>query len=438
MLPDSTPLAPSPTILSTTQLRGYTRNNVISDNPIWNMCFVKNKKNSTNMDILCGGCRLEFPKTNATRWGKANGHLLSCSKWRNTKEMSQLLKYRQGKSDNAELAKLRTTEAKALVNTVASDTCDPVKPLFSPKSVQDMVDREFCLAFVTGGIPFSFADSHLFRQALQNFAQVHRARQVPHTYTGPNRKSLFTRHLPHIQYKIEDMISTNFIPSLLMYSVEISIDGYSTKCSPRHNIIIASNGRSLFLGCIPTLSADPNADHLKQIMQYALHQIDSMVDRHADKELQDLFPQSVLMQRAKNILWLSLDGASVNCSAAGQLGDSQIVLYCHCITHSINLFLKDFLNESWIKNLVPTVKNLLSVFKNKAQVASWLNEVGGKALCSYPVTRFAYFLLSVKKIARNRPYMITVVLSEVFTTKISKVSAQERLKLTTARDIVLG
>ncbi|KAL0248129.1 hypothetical protein GEMRC1_003365 [Eukaryota sp. GEM-RC1] len=34
--------------------------------------------------------------------------------------------------------------------------------------------------------------------------------------------------------------------------------------------------------------------------------------------------------------------------------------------------------------------------------------------------------------------MITVVLSEVFTTKISKVSAQERLKLTTARDIVLG
>ncbi|KAL0210688.1 hypothetical protein RCL1_005124 [Eukaryota sp. TZLM3-RCL] len=418
---------------------GYHKNQVKSSNPIWDMCKIKNKTSSTNMDIWCSGCNVEFPKTNSSRW---TSHLTSCKGWVGTKELSTFLNHKSQQSARLITISLEKQDLLEATNAVVGwdDSIGESNNFFPPKQVEDMICRLVLLLLIKFGISFAIVDSELFCELMTKFAQVHRAKQVSLAFTGPNRKSLVSEHLPKLLSETKKCVATNLLPYIPVYSYELSIDGYSTKTSPRHNIIIMCHGRSYYLGCIPTLTVCADAVHLASVVLFAKSEVDKMILSNKDENLQGLVEQPKLLEVASRIIWLTMDGAAVNDAAVEEVKKELPQFYIfsnHCITHSINLLLKDFLKHQWVNDLIAPVKTLISVFKNHSQVASMLKEAGGAAIKSFPVTRFAYFIITLKRLIDSLPTMRIVVNGIAYQTKIERTAtAQTRQKLLDCKDIV--
>ncbi|KAL0221360.1 hypothetical protein RCL1_001214 [Eukaryota sp. TZLM3-RCL] len=220
---------------------------------------------------------------------------------------------------------------------------------------------------------------------------------------------------------------------MLMYSVEISIDGFSTRLTPRHNIIIHSNGRSFYIGSLETGSSSANAAYISSLISFTLSRIESLVNDKVDDTLIGVVTTLPIVEFAKKVVWLSLDGASANVSGvqfAEVQNSSFVLLHSHCFTHSMNLLLKDFMDESWIAALLAPTKILLSVFKNQHITTAWLKEEGGLKLRSYPITRFGYLLLVFHRFLKNRIAFEKVIRSQRYKTLLAKAKSHSKKKIT--------
>ncbi|KAL0252030.1 hypothetical protein GEMRC1_001242 [Eukaryota sp. GEM-RC1] len=223
---------------------------------------------------------------------------------------------------------------------------------------------------------------------------------------------------------MDEMVSKKVLPNLARYSFELSIDGYSTKGDPRHNVIVMSNGIAFALASVPTAGESADANHMGSIMKSAIHKVASMETKHqivedftskpSEKTLADL------NELCFKITWITLDGAYVNHAAVKKIVTDLdcITLSSKCSLHSLNLLLKDFLKVDWVEELIAPTKLLLRTFKNNSQISQGLKDLGGYKLKSYPVTRIAYFLITLKRILENRKYMIQVVQLQLFENKI--------------------
>ncbi|KAL0249232.1 hypothetical protein GEMRC1_004465 [Eukaryota sp. GEM-RC1] len=392
-------IQPSP---SKTPPVNYSLRHVKGGNPLWSMVAVSNPKGTSQYDVFCFGCRCVFPNSNTTRFSKR--HLLGCSGWQNTVEISQLLKYCNNK--------LEVKKSKELSSSYEKTSS---RKLLFPRAMRS---KDFATAVAANGLPHQLVDDQYFRKALKTFATAHRQRQVPKDYLGPTRRKLSSDYLPAIADKVSALVRDKFLPSLLAYGAEISVDGYSTKTSPIHNIIVSRNGNSFYLGFIPLEGDTANAEHIAKVLDRAVYLLQTMISIYST----DPHLRPEILTGSPNLYMLALDGASVN-SSAKDLFHSEVqndaplkplFLLSHCFSHSLNLLLNDLNSEPWIQRIVSMVKVLLSVFKNQSRPAAWLKEAGGKVLRSYPVTRFCYVVLLVETILWNRKCLLKVVDKQEF------------------------
>ncbi|KAL0217418.1 hypothetical protein RCL1_007999 [Eukaryota sp. TZLM3-RCL] len=125
-----------------------------------------------------------------------------------------------------------------------------------------MVDNAICLLLISAGWSFSvLLDLDIFNGTLALFAKVHRANQVDSSYCGPTKASVTEKHMPALRKQIISNVSDHLLQSTLMYFVEILIDGYSRRWTPRHNIIIHSYGSSFYIGSIETGGSSAHAPY---------------------------------------------------------------------------------------------------------------------------------------------------------------------------------
>ncbi|KAL0232726.1 hypothetical protein GEMRC1_011473 [Eukaryota sp. GEM-RC1] len=154
-----------------------------------------------------------------------------------------------------------------------------------------------------------------------------------------------------------------------------------------------------------------------------------MVQEHSeDSGFDGLFETPRVIDLARRIYWLSLDGASVNASAVDYFLQSQTnsdkvhILHSHCLTHSMNLLLNDFASENWVKELLSCTRALIKVFRNKKQITKWLLKAGGIRLRTYPLTRLCYVVMTLETILKNKESMIDVVDSEAYIQKMESTT----------------
>ncbi|KAL0245132.1 hypothetical protein GEMRC1_009212 [Eukaryota sp. GEM-RC1] len=335
-------IQPSP---SKTPPVNYSLRHVKGGNPLWSMVAVSNPKGTSQYDVFCFGCRCVFPNSNTTRFSKR--HLLGCSGWQNTVEISQLLKYCNNKLEVKKSKELSSSVRKNILEEVVISESDEecTNSFFPLTDTIDTIGKDFAMAVAANGLPHQLVDDQYFRKALKTFATAHRQRQVPKDYLGPTRRKLSSDYLPAIADKVSALVRDKFLPSLLAYGAEISVDGYSTKTSPIHNIIVSSNGNSFYLGFIPLEGDSANAEHIAKVLDRAVYLLQTMISIYST----DPHLRPEILTGSPNLYMLALDGASVN-SSAKDLFHSEVqndaplkplFLLSHCFSHSLNLLLND-------------------------------------------------------------------------------------------------
>ncbi|KAL0214790.1 hypothetical protein P9112_006974 [Eukaryota sp. TZLM1-RC] len=128
-----------------------------------------------------------------------------------------------------------------------------------------------------------------------------------------------------------------------------------------------------------------------------------------------------------------------NLTSARKSLSEGLTMGCICFTHSVSLMLKCLLSVNWIKQLVSPSSVLVRVFKNHQKIAFWLRETGSTAIKSYPVTRFAFFILCLQRLVEIRSNLLAVVNSKRYCDKIiSSKNVTKRQLLVEAQQIVQG
>ncbi|KAL0209833.1 hypothetical protein P9112_009917 [Eukaryota sp. TZLM1-RC] len=262
---------------------GFKTHIVNSNKTIWRMVKIANKKTTTNMDVWCGGCGKVFAKQNTCRWGPL--HIPSCSGWENTKELSMFLAEQKVKKAIEEQNNKAYIESASVSEAITLTDPMETNDFFVEDDVQATLGKKACLAFALSGISFNTIEKESFQDFLRYFAQIHRSKQVKPNFLGPNRQQLSNSILPKLHQTVKLLIAECFIPSLISHSFELSIDGYSTGMTPRHNIIAASNGRSFYIGCIPADCREQNQDHLADIIVFGATEVAKLIQIHSDPNL---------------------------------------------------------------------------------------------------------------------------------------------------------
>ncbi|KAL0244758.1 hypothetical protein GEMRC1_008840 [Eukaryota sp. GEM-RC1] len=260
----------------------------------------------------------------------------SCSGWQNTKELSSFLKELKGKKASED-HNIRKENVSSSVNEVLACDTTETNDFFPEADVHATLGKKACLAFALSGISFNTADKDSFKDYLRYFAQIHRAKQVKSTFLGPNRHELSNTILPELHNAVKHLTAETVIPSLISFSFELSIDGYSTGTTPRHNIIVASNGRSFYIGCIPAGCSEQDQEHIADIICFGTSEVSKLIQTHSDPNLVGLMKSRKTVEEAQKIIWLTLDGATVNAAAVSLLQVSMTNTLCCPVIVSLTL-----------------------------------------------------------------------------------------------------
>ncbi|KAL0235009.1 hypothetical protein GEMRC1_001591 [Eukaryota sp. GEM-RC1] len=259
-----------------------------SDNPIWLFTKVRNFERQKG-DFGCMACGTIRKSTYCTRW-KAD-HVLSCIKLRNTVELSALLDY-DAKKKEVERCKSEAFQREVkLIDTIvksppkASSVKSPphhrqptLKDSISLESVTDAVGKKISLYLTSTATALHSVDKTIFKDMIASIIMYAVCGQLPLDYNGPSRYEVSDKFIPEVAQRVQEEVQKKILPSIKRYGFELSIDGYSTKTEPQHNIILLCNGHCFFLDAIPLEDGSADAVYILSLITKGLELVSQILN----------------------------------------------------------------------------------------------------------------------------------------------------------------
>ena len=176
--------------------------------------------------------------------------------------------------------------------------------------------------FYEANIPFSVARNSAFKEA------VKRTSELGHSYSPPSYHDLRHKLLEDAKVDLQTKLQRRTEDSIRKFGATLSIDGWSSVSNrPLINGMLISAAGEEFLGSVDTSGATKDALYLACILEKFIEQIGP-----------------------ENVMQVMTDNVAVNIRAWELVSRKYPhIFFQGCAVHALNLLLKDWGKEAWIK-----------------------------------------------------------------------------------------
>lgn len=226
--------------------------------------------------------------------------------------------------------------------------------------------------FYAANIPFSVARNPAFKEAVKMTAEYNKP------YTPPTYYDLRHKLLDQAKTEVESKLKNRTNDSVRKFGATLSIDGWSSITNrPLINAMLVSSAGEQFLGSVDTSGFEKTATYLAAILE---------------KFIEEVGPE--------NVVQVTTDNAAAN-KAAWKLVSTKYphLFFQGCIVHALNLLLKDWGKERWIKKYVKKAVVIVNFFRRRHMPLAIFRKYETKYTLLKPVaTRFASHFIMIDRL----------------------------------------
>ena len=200
------------------------------------------------------------------------------------------------------------------------------------------LDAMWANFFYAANIPFSVARNPAFREAVKRTAEHNGA------YTPPSYNDLRHKLLEQAKVDLKGKVEKRTEDSVRKFGATLSIDGWSSVTNrPLINGMLVSSAGEQFIGSVDATGVEKDAVYLASVLE---------------KFIETVGPN--------NVVQVTTDNTAVN-PAAWKLISSKYphIFFQGCMVHALNLMLKDFVKQKWIKNQVEIAQKIVKFIKRR-------------------------------------------------------------------------
>ena len=243
--------------------------------------------------------------------------------------------------------------------------------------------------FYEANIPFSVARSASFKEAVKRTSEFGRS------YTPPSYHDLRHKLLEDAKVDVQMKLQKRTEESIRKFGATLSIDGWSSVVNrPLINGMLISSAGEEFLGSVDTSGATKDATYLADVLIKFIEQVG-----------------------LENVVQVTTDNASVNLRAWELVSEKYPhIFFQGCIVHALNLLLKDWGKEAWIKTQVQRAKTILKFIKNRHKpLAIFREHETRKTLLMPGKTRFASNFMMIARLLEVKTALQQTVVASSWT-----------------------
>ena len=301
-----------------------------------------------------------------------------------------------------EAANFQVKRKKSSNSSTCSITQQSLMTTFLPspitKPVQEKLEDELALFFVTANIPFRGIDNEHLTNALNLVRQL-----PPGKIIVPNRKQLAGPILDRLGFHAAEE-GASFRTSAAHNGLSICCDGWSTRNNIGFiNYMAVSNGFEQFLTCF----SDEPFHSAEEIANATFRALDE------SPEIQE-----------SNIFQFVMDGAA---SSSFKILKTRFkrCFFTWCAAHCVDLLIEDICKEPSIAATIAQAKGLVTfVMQHQSLLRQFKEYSDGKILLRPAATRFATHFLLIQRLLELRTAVMRLFTSDVFTNWLSKQTSE--------------